>query len=121
MNKTLTFLGPSSLLSLAVTTWPWPHGSMRPPDTNLTPPLSKRVGRLFRFPPRQNAAGKHGLAPPLVHRIYEPDHHGDRAFLSTVQNGVQSHHWDFCGMLDQWPHPRRCHEHRRLCLHTAGR
>lgn len=30
-----------------------------------------------------NAAGQDGIAPPLVHRIYEPSHHGDAA-LSTA-------------------------------------
>lgn len=45
-----------------------------------------------------NAAGQNGIAPPLVHRIYEPSHHGDGAFLAAAQNGVQSHHWDFGNM-----------------------
>ena len=27
-----------------------------------------------------NAAGQDGVAPPLVHIIYEPSHHGDEAF-----------------------------------------
>ncbi|MGK2930049.1 MAG: c-type cytochrome [Acidimicrobiales bacterium] len=40
-----------------------------------------------------------GLAgPPLVHEIYEPDHHPDSAFRAAVANGVTPHHWDFAGM-----------------------
>ncbi|MEX0954112.1 MAG: c-type cytochrome [Rhizobiaceae bacterium] len=27
-----------------------------------------------------NAAGQQGVAPPLVHIIYEPNHHGDQSF-----------------------------------------
>ncbi|GAA6198669.1 hypothetical protein NBRC116598_41140 [Pseudophaeobacter arcticus] len=45
-----------------------------------------------------NAAGKQGLAPPLVHKIYEPSHHGDIAFQLAVQNGVRAHHWRFGNM-----------------------
>lgn len=44
-----------------------------------------------------NAAGT-GLGPPLVHQIYEPSHHQDFAFRNAVQNGVQSHHWQFGNM-----------------------
>lgn len=45
-----------------------------------------------------NGAGQDGVAPPLVHRIYEPNHHGDGAFYSAAQNGVRSHHWPFGDM-----------------------
>lgn len=45
-----------------------------------------------------NAAGQDGVAPPLVHRIYEPGHHGDKAFLVAAQSGVRAHHWRFGDM-----------------------
>lgn len=45
-----------------------------------------------------NAAGQNGVAPPLVHKIYEPGHHGDIAFVMAAKNGVQSHHWSFGNM-----------------------
>ena len=45
-----------------------------------------------------NAAGQNGVAPPLVHKIYEPSHHGDAAFWGATQNGVRSHHWNFGDM-----------------------
>ncbi len=48
----------------------------------------------------ENCATCHGAqatgsdqGPPLVHRIYEPSHHGDMAFLLAVRNGVRQHHW----------------------------
>ncbi len=47
----------------------------------------------------KNAAGQDGVAPPLIHRIYEPSHHGDGAFHLAVQNGVRSHHWRFGSMM----------------------
>lgn len=46
----------------------------------------------------QNGAGQDGVAPPLVHIIYEPNHHGDESFQRAVALGVQSHHWDFGNM-----------------------
>jgi mono/diheme cytochrome c family protein len=36
--------------------------------------------------------------PPLVHKIYEPGHHGDAAFQMAVKNGVRAHHWGFGNM-----------------------
>ena len=45
-----------------------------------------------------NAAGQNGIAPPLVHKIYEPSHHGDAAFVLAAKNGVRSHHWRFGNM-----------------------
>lgn len=36
--------------------------------------------------------------PPLVHKIYEPNHHGDLAFQRAVANGVRAHHWGFGDM-----------------------
>lgn len=44
-----------------------------------------------------NAAGTN-LGPPLVHKIYEPNHHQDFSFRNAVQNGVQAHHWQFGNM-----------------------
>lgn len=45
-----------------------------------------------------NAAGQDGVAPPLVHIIYEPNHHGDASFLLAAKNGVRAHHWRFGNM-----------------------
>jgi len=46
----------------------------------------------------KDAAGQGGIAPPLVHRIYEPGHHGEEAFQRAVLLGVRSHHWGFGDM-----------------------
>ena len=47
----------------------------------------------------------HGMAgrgtnvgPPLVHKIYEPSHHADFAFLQAAGQGVRAHHWKFGNM-----------------------
>lgn len=39
--------------------------------------------------------------PPLIHRIYNPGHHGDESFRRAVRNGVQRHHWNFGDMPAQ--------------------
>ena len=46
----------------------------------------------------RNAAGQDGVAPPLVHIIYETSHHGDESFQRAVSRGVQAHHWPFGSM-----------------------
>ena len=53
----------------------------------------------------ENCMSCHGLhatgtdqGPPLVHRIYEPNHHGDASFRLAVRNGVRAHHWPFGNM-----------------------
>lgn len=46
----------------------------------------------------QNAAGRDGFGPPLVHKIYEPSHHGDASFYLAMTQGVRAHHWPFGNM-----------------------
>ena len=36
--------------------------------------------------------------PPLVHRIYEPNHHSDFSFRRAMSIGVRAHHWRFGDM-----------------------
>lgn len=45
-----------------------------------------------------DAAGRNGVAPPLVHKVYEPAHHSDMAFILAAKNGVRAHHWSFGNM-----------------------
>lgn len=44
------------------------------------------------------AAGQEGVAPPLIHKIYEPSHHGDESFQRAAAMGVRAHHWRFGDM-----------------------
>ena len=46
----------------------------------------------------KNGAGREGSGPPLIHRIYEPGHHGDMSFIIAAKNGVRAHHWKFGNM-----------------------
>jgi len=45
----------------------------------------------------KQAAGT-SQGPPLVHKIYEPNHHGDPAFQRAAASGVRAHHWEFGNM-----------------------
>lgn len=45
-----------------------------------------------------NAAGQDGVAPPLVHKVYEPSHHGDESIQRAASLGVRAHHWPFGNM-----------------------
>jgi mono/diheme cytochrome c family protein len=45
---------------------------------------------------KQAMGTDHG--PPLVHKIYEPNHHGDPAFQRAAAAGVKAHHWEFGNM-----------------------
>jgi mono/diheme cytochrome c family protein len=36
--------------------------------------------------------------PPFLHKVYEPNHHGDAAFQRAAANGVRAHHWQFGDM-----------------------
>ena len=53
----------------------------------------------------ENCASCHGAdlkgtkkGPAMLHRVYEPSHHGDISFQFAVQNGVGAHHWPFGDM-----------------------
>lgn len=52
-----------------------------------------------------NCASCHGVdlkgsdkGPPMLHKVYEPSHHGDAAFQMVAKNGVRAHHWQFGDM-----------------------
>ena len=47
---------------------------------------------------KEGAGSFIGNGPPLVHKIYEPSHHGDGSFYMAVARGVTSHHWSFGNM-----------------------
>ncbi|WP_291730452.1 cytochrome c [Leisingera sp. F5] len=73
-----------------------------PPDLSETAKIGKRAfDAVCADCHGDNAAGRNGMGPPLVHKIYEPSHHGDAAFLLAVRNGVRAHHWDFGSMPPQ--------------------
>ncbi len=48
----------------------------------------------------ENAAGTK-LGPPLIHDIYNPGHHSDKAFYLAASIGVRQHHWPYGDMPAQ--------------------
>ncbi len=124
MDKLTGLIGAVVIGGLAIAGWQWmsapaaPQGhSMTPPDTSaikegaaiaevaLPAELSAnaQLGKgIFDAACAKchgaNAAGQNGVAPPLVHKIYESGHHSDMAFMMAAQNGVRAHHWDFGNM-----------------------
>ncbi len=48
-----------------------------------------------------DTAGGTDQGPPLVHKIYEPNHHADAAFVLAAKRGVIRHHWNFGNMPPQ--------------------
>ena len=56
----------------------------------------------------KNCASCHGdngsgtsKGPPLIHPIYEPNHHADGAILRAITEGVRAHHWPYGDMPAQ--------------------
>ena len=45
-----------------------------------------------------SGVGNAEAGPPLIHKIYEPSHHGDESFQRAVALGVRAHHWRFGNM-----------------------
>ena len=106
-------VGAALLLSLpgtACTPEPGPQSAPAPVDeiqvvlrgiAATSPPEMAQGKELFA----QNCSVCHGPAgdgttqgPPLVHIIYEPNHHADAAFILAARNGVRAHHWRFGDM-----------------------
>ena len=89
-----------------------PESQSSPPPTDeiqvvlrgiaaTSPPELAQGKTLFE----QNCSVCHGPAgdgtaqgPPLVHIVYEPNHHADAAFILAARNGVRAHHWRFGDM-----------------------
>ena len=99
---------------LLVTGLVWRFVETRPqPQADFGVPLVEVMVPKFQGPEREgedlfndncatchgrNAAGQEGVAPPLVHRIYAPNHHADGAFLLAAMKGARAHHWPFGDM-----------------------
>jgi mono/diheme cytochrome c family protein len=78
-----------------------PEGAAPDAGSATPPPQLAEGERLFDA----NCAACHGPrgtgtdhGPPLVHIIYEPNHHSDAAFQLAAKNGVRAHHWTFGDM-----------------------
>ncbi len=71
-------------------------------DEGIDPDLIAAGGPLYQA----NCAECHGsdlrgtdLGPSHLSIVYQPNHHGDIAFVLAARNGVNQHHWRFGDML----------------------
>ena len=73
-----------------------------PPQTSQSVPAKYQQGETAFHTHCARCHGQQALGtdqgPPLVHKIYEPSHHGDGAFYRAAANGVRAHHWNFGNM-----------------------
>ena len=115
MNRIIPALGAAAVLAAAAIITMRPEGAddSAPPTPDpgaamveiSVPPLTgnavigKRIFDSFCTACHgENATGRQGSGPPLIHVIYEPGHHADEAFQRAVARGVRSHHWPFGDM-----------------------
>ncbi len=78
------------------------------PTVNVIVPKLSQIAKLGEEDFNANCAACHGKnaagtnsGPPLVHRIYEPNHHADISFKLAANRGVRAHHWGFGNMPPQ--------------------
>ncbi|MCP4072046.1 MAG: cytochrome c [Hyphomicrobiales bacterium] len=107
MNRTFAYLLIAGITGFAI--WMWMPSTPDKTSLNLAdikiPELSQpaKTGKsLFDKTCAQchgeNAVGVDRAGPPLIHKIYEPGHHGDQTFILAAARGVRSHHWKFGDM-----------------------
>jgi len=82
-------------------------GSTKPQDDAGTgiPPQDPAFVAAGEALYQANCASCHGVdlrgtstGPSHLSIVYEPNHHGDVAFVLAAKNGVQAHHWQFGNM-----------------------
>lgn len=99
---------PRARLFMAVSLWALAaipacsQGETAPKSSASAVPAEYQAGEA-KF--KANCAACHGAGavgtnqgPPLVHKVYEPNHHGDAAFQRAAASGVRAHHWEFGNM-----------------------
>ena len=95
----LTILSLASLIAVASNAQAQ-TAAVPTPSSGLMPNPAKGKGLFV-----QKCASCHGVdlkgsdtGPAVLHRVYEPSHHGDAAFQNAAANGARAHHWKFGNM-----------------------
>ena len=70
------------------------------PSEGLMPNPARGKGMFTTYCAACHGADLKGTdkGPPMLHKVYEPSHHGDPAFQMAVSKGVRAHHWQFGDM-----------------------
>lgn len=86
----------------------WAGASDAAETVDVTVPELSPLSQLGQFAFGQHCAHCHGengagsgKGPPLIHRIYEPNHHADAAFMRAIRFGTRAHHWPYGDMPPQ--------------------
>ena len=98
MRKIINVFAMVSMISLSMSSVSLAAEHIKVPE--LTPAANQGKLLFNKFCAQchgENAAGT-DKGPSFIHRIYEPNHHGDASFLRAVQQGVRPHHWRFGAM-----------------------
>lgn len=112
MNRKLITIGACAIIAAAAYAFLRPHetGQAAQAETNAMVAINVPViegnaavgGRIFETACASchgtMGTGNEDAGPPLIHKIYEPGHHGDESFQRAVATGVRSHHWRFGDM-----------------------
>lgn len=121
MDKT-TWIMLTVVIIVCTTAWLlWPAGAefkplnLKIPETFTAEAL--QGGKLFKSH-CQKCHGANGVGtdrgPPLIHVIYEPNHHSDGSFYHAVAKGVTQHHWPY-GNMPALPDVRREDAAKIIC------
>ncbi len=100
-NQSSFFPTPASSPSSSTNAAP----STSTPTAGLTPATSVASGQKLY---EKNCMACHGKnakgteqGPTFIHKVYEPNHHGDGSFVVAAKLGVRAHHWRFGNMPAQ--------------------
>ncbi|MGB0663022.1 MAG: c-type cytochrome [Pontibacterium sp.] len=102
LKATLPWALASALLSLPS------HANHNQGHVDVAVPELSKTAQMGQGFFNQTCAQCHGengsgtqAGPPLIHKIYEPSHHGDPSFFNAMRKGVRSHHWSYGNMPAQ--------------------
>ena len=105
-NRTFIFIAVA--LAVALGLWWRSEGGGGHATVDVKMPALSATAKAGQVLFSANCAACHGAngggtdsGPPLVHSIYEPNHHGDESFQLAVAQGVRAHHWNFGDMPPQ--------------------
>ncbi|MGI9385088.1 MAG: c-type cytochrome [Methyloligellaceae bacterium] len=100
-RQSLILLGAAVVAGLGIAYW---HAN-RPTGVAVRVPALSAEAQLGRAMFERSCVVCHGpnasgtkSGPPLIHKVYESNHHSDQAFHRAVQKGVRAHHWPFGDM-----------------------
>lgn len=91
--------------ALALIVWNAPVRAASDGNATITMPKLSMKAAAGKVAYDKNCAQCHGentigtdKGPTFIHRVYNPGHHGDGAFVRAAKKGTRQHHWPFGDM-----------------------